>query len=142
MRGKQFHLPFLHGSFDLPHFFSLSTFHSAGFQARSTNVHLFRCSVYLNSYRFDVGFPHFVCSSMRMAHAVTKMSCLFADCTLSHTCTSLITLLGFKHKNPQHMYDTRNSQNLQAKITKNLLASFASVFISIPPSVLYFNYIR
>src|SRR5699024_1628977 len=90
MRGKQFHLPFLHGSFDLPHFFSLSTFHSAGFQARSTNVHLFRCSVYLNSYRFDVGFPHFVCSSMRMAHIVSEMSAFFTNCTLCHDRSHLL----------------------------------------------------
>lgn len=132
MRGKQFHLPFLHGSFDLPHFFSLSTFHSAGFQARSTNVHLFRCSVYLNSYRFDVGFPHFVCSSMRMAHIVSEMSAFFTNCTLCHDRTSLTYVLKPDMVIQAHNIDYSNRFGLflQVKNEKYDCFSFSTFIFS------------
>ena len=37
---------------------------------------------------FDVGFPHFIGSSMRMAHIASEMSAFFTNCTLCHGNTS------------------------------------------------------
>ena len=38
---------------------------------------------------FNVGFPHFIASSMRMAHIVSEMSSFIANSTSSHDSTSL-----------------------------------------------------
>ena len=67
----------------------LCSFNFAGSQARSTNVHFLSSTVYLNLYRFYIGFPHFARSSMGMAHVVSEMSTFFTDRTLCHDCTSL-----------------------------------------------------
>ena len=67
----------------------LCSFNFAWSQARSTNVHFLSSTVYLNLYRFYIGFPHFVRSSMGMAHVISEMSTFFTDRTLCHDCTSL-----------------------------------------------------
>ena len=67
----------------------LCSFNFAGSQARSTNVHFLSSTVYINLYRFYIGFPHFARSSMGMAHVVSEMSTFFTDRTLCHDCTSL-----------------------------------------------------
>ena len=38
---------------------------------------------------FNVGLPHFIASSMRMAHIVSEMSSFIANSTSSHDSTSL-----------------------------------------------------
>lgn len=69
---------------------SLCSFNLAGSQAGSTNVHLLCTSIYLYSDRFDIRLPHFIRSSMGVAHLITKMSALIANCTFSHDSTSLL----------------------------------------------------
>ena len=72
---------------------ALCSLHSAGLQTRSTNVHLSGSAVYLNLYRFYVGLPHSVGSSMGMAYVISEMSGFFTDCALCHDCTSLTIIL-------------------------------------------------
>ena len=68
----------------------LSSFYFTGFQAGSTNVHFLKPTVGgFNANRFNVGFPHFIGSSMRMTHFDSEMSTLITNSTSSHDCTSL-----------------------------------------------------
>lgn len=67
-----------------PHLCALSPLHFSGTKAGSTNIHLFCSAIYLNSNRFQVRFPLFVASSMRVADCVTKMHTLIANCTPCH----------------------------------------------------------
>ena len=67
----------------------LCSFYFSGSQTRSTYIHLFSSSVYFNFYGFDVRFPHFVRSSMRMTHIVSEMSSFFTNSTFCHDSTSL-----------------------------------------------------
>lgn len=67
----------------------LCSLNFSGSQTRSTYIHLFSSAVNFHFNRFYVCFPHFVRSSMGMAHCVTKVSSFFANCTFSHDCTSL-----------------------------------------------------
>lgn len=41
-------------------------------------------SVVVYLYLFNVGFPHFIGSSMRMAHITTEMSAFSTHCTFCH----------------------------------------------------------
>ena len=67
----------------------LSSFHKTGFQTGSANIH-FPCGFSnLNPYGLDVGLPHPIWSSMRVAHIVSKMSAFSANCTFRHNHTSL-----------------------------------------------------
>ena len=63
----------------------LSSFTPAGLQAACANVHSPCTPVDFTFNASDVGIPDTVGSSMGMAHFITEMSCLFTDCTLSHT---------------------------------------------------------
>ena len=68
----------------------LSSLYFTGFQAGSTNVHFLNPTVGgFNANRFNVGFPHFIGSSMRMTHFDSEMSTLITNSTSSHDCTSL-----------------------------------------------------
>ena len=66
----------------------LRTLYTSGLQTGCTNIHFFRSAFCLNSDRLYIWFPHFRCSSMRVAYIVSKMSTLFTNSTFSHDCTS------------------------------------------------------
>ena len=53
-------------------------------QTCSTYVDSFSSTVHISFNGLDVGFPHFVGSSMRMAHIASEMSAFFTNCTLCH----------------------------------------------------------
>ena len=65
-------------------FTRLSSLHFTGSEAGSTNVHLMSSSVDFYGYMLDVGLPHSVASSMRMAHIVSEMSSFITNSTSSH----------------------------------------------------------
>ena len=67
-----------------PIFQGSGSFNSAGTQAGSANIHLMNAVPGLNANRLDVRLPHVIASSMRMAHIVSEVSCLFTNCTLCH----------------------------------------------------------
>ena len=58
---------------------TLCSLDPAGLEALSTHIGVLRCSVLFDSDPSDVGLPHFIGSSMRMAHIIAKMSALSAN---------------------------------------------------------------
>lgn len=48
----------------LSHIHALRSFHFAGSQTRSTNIHLLGAAINLDSYRLNIGFPHLIGTSM------------------------------------------------------------------------------
>ncbi len=84
-----------------------------GSQAGSTNVHLLGCTVNFNRNTLNIGLPHMIASSMRMAHTNTEMSTLFANSTFSHDCTSFISLVLHKSQACNIRYIIRLSLAMQ-----------------------------
>ena len=56
----------------------------AGSKAVSANISMLRRTLYHNLDSLNVGFPHMIGSSMRMAHIIAKMSTLSTDGAYSH----------------------------------------------------------
>ena len=71
--------------------FVLRSFHFVGLQALGTDIKSFRGAVHLTSHRFDVGLPHMIGSSMRMAHIVSVVSAFSAYCAFCHDLNLLIS---------------------------------------------------
>ena len=94
--------------------FSLSSLYFTGSEAGSTNIHPFSSSIYFHLYVFNVGFPDFIASSMRMTHIVAEMNCFIANSTFCHDRTSLkIIKSTFAHIDSQQIYSSRQGAFLQ-----------------------------
>ena len=60
------------------------SFDPAGAQTGSADIHLMHAAFCFHSDRLDIRLPDVVCSSMRMAHIVSEVSCLVTYCTPCH----------------------------------------------------------
>ena len=67
---------------------SLCSFNPAGFQTIGTDVHSLSAAVNFALNSLDIGFPHCVGLSMRMAYVITKKNALTTNITFSHFDTS------------------------------------------------------
>jgi uncharacterized spore protein YtfJ len=56
----------------------------AGSQAMCANISMLRSTVNKNTNSLDIGFPHMIGSSMRMAHIIPKVSTLSTNGAYSH----------------------------------------------------------
>lgn len=59
-------------------------------KAGSANIHLPHSAFRLDLNGLDVCLPDAIASSMRMAHVISEVSCLFANSTLCHGNTSYL----------------------------------------------------
>jgi len=73
-------------------FSGLSPLDPAGFQAVRADMHSLISAVYLASYSLDIGAPHRIGFSMRMAYIVAELNTLATNITLSHLNTSSTSL--------------------------------------------------
>lgn len=104
----------------------LCSFNFTGAQAGCTNINLLRRAVNHRLYRLDVGFPHPVRSSMRMAHVVTEMSTLFANTALCHSDTSLSSVKSIilRDFSPFRLHNTSILAKIKTKCKKNFIFLF------------------
>lgn len=71
----------------------LCSFHFAGLQAGSANIHLLCAFSNLDPDGLDVGFPNVIGTSMRMADIVAKVNAFSADSAFRHNRTSFVFTL-------------------------------------------------